>query len=495
MQQDTKRRPKRLVKLNGRNNPVLVDLPNCQEDFNDTIKYIALSYCWGQNESLRTVTENLELYRASGFRLTEAPQTIQDAIGVCLLLGIHYVWIDRLCIVQDDDAEWEDEAAKMGDIYQYSFLTVVASSAASAEHGFLRDRNPFQTQDCVLSWPSEKGTYDAVKISPVSWTDEESLSWNPVGKRGWTFQERHLPPRIVHFTERQLLWECPWTKSSEASPHHSFSRIPNIVNIHRLIDHLAWDISDGEKLGSGDHFRWMMVITQYSQRNLSKSKDKLTALSGLAAMTSKLSGIIDDEYLAGVWKRDLIRQILWYSPSDGVLSLRRPGEYRAPSWSWAALDGEIRFHLYDEQYPNAVAPQLLEANVSLAGNNIYGPVTAGSIHLHCLLRFILNGEGGYVWFEGPAFFRDQVRSNVYHVLDEQGHRHGRLSFDTSLVPVDKAFLLRMWESEKDHHIYALVVFPEGDVDDMCFKRIGWAKLTIEAKRWFEEGELTDITLL
>ena len=81
------------------------------------------------------------------------------------------------------------------------------------------------------------------------------------------------------------------------------------------------------------------------------------------------------------------------------------------------------------------------------------------------------------------------------MLDEQGHQHGQLSFNTLLVPVDKAFLLRMWESEKDHHIYALVVFLEGDVNNMCFKQIGWAKLTIEAKRWFEEGELTDITLL
>lgn len=84
--------------------------------------------------------------------------------------------------------------------------------------------------------------------------------------------------------------------------------------------------------------------------------------------------------------------------------------------------------------------------------------------------------------------------NLYHVVDEQGQKHGRLSLDTRLA-LDKGFLLRIWESEKAKEIYASVVIPKGDVNVMRFKRVRWAELSFTARDWFKKAELEDITLL
>jgi hypothetical protein len=443
----------------------------------------------------------LQQYRQAGFALSEAPPTIQDAIHICQQLDINYLWIDRVCIVQNNTTDKEKELAKMCDIYQNSWLTIVADSASGAEHGFLQDRNRLETDDCVISWASDTGEHAAVRIHPLVRTNEEDINWAPVAERGWALQERHLAARVVHFAARQIVWECPWTKASESFPNHCFSSIPQIGNIPRLIDQVALEISDDRRLGVDGYFRWMMLVTECSQRKLTNPRDKLPAISGLATMAAKTSTFTGDEYLAGLWRGDLIRQMLWKSHDLLLTSALDGVGYRAPSWSWAAVDGEIRFLVMDKTCANpAAAPQIPEARISLIGKNRFGQVTAGHIRLRGLLRFILSGKGRFVRIDGPAFFRDfrdHTRKATYHVVNEEGQDHGELVLDTMVIPPDRAFLFHMGVFNGDgNKIYALVLYPEGDIGNLCFKRTGIAVLKMEAQEWMMDGgDIDDIRII
>jgi hypothetical protein len=101
--------------------------------------YVCLSYCWGSELDgvVRTVKANLKGHQTTGIPLATLPQTIQDAATVCTRLGIRYLWIDSLCIVQDDGEDWAREAMQMCNVYSHSRLTIAAHRAAACKEGFL----------------------------------------------------------------------------------------------------------------------------------------------------------------------------------------------------------------------------------------------------------------------------------------------------------------------------------------------------------------------
>jgi hypothetical protein len=98
--------------------------------------YVALSYCWGKTQALTTTSKNKDKMM-SGIPLSTCPETIQDAILACRELKCRYLWIDALCIIQDDPEDWAAEASKMGDIYRNSWVTLVAEAATNTSQGFL----------------------------------------------------------------------------------------------------------------------------------------------------------------------------------------------------------------------------------------------------------------------------------------------------------------------------------------------------------------------
>ena len=104
-------------------------------------KYIALSHCWGESHSLLTTRGTLEDMKY-GFHPEKAPKTFCDAITVTRKLGIRYLWIDSLCIIQGDASDWEIESSKMGSVYRDAYLVVAASNASSDDEGFIKMRPP-----------------------------------------------------------------------------------------------------------------------------------------------------------------------------------------------------------------------------------------------------------------------------------------------------------------------------------------------------------------
>jgi hypothetical protein len=123
--------PKRLINVKGR----------CRlESAESPVRYAALSYCWGPIEQPSTTKSNVAL-RYNNFQYREFPQALQDAILMTRMLGLDYLWIDAICIVQDDKEEWAGEAARMGDIYSMAHVVLAATAANSATEGFLHSRD------------------------------------------------------------------------------------------------------------------------------------------------------------------------------------------------------------------------------------------------------------------------------------------------------------------------------------------------------------------
>ena len=162
-----------------------------------------------------------------------------------------------------------------------------------------------------------------------------SVELSPLSKRAWVLQERLLAPRTLHYTKTQLFWECRESKACESSPHpYPKFRIDPLDDSppYRRSTH-ELDGLDVEPL----HRHWPEIIEKYTDTSMTKLEDKLVAISGLAR---QVYSITKDKYCAGIWREDLVTQLLW--------RLQRPQykinlPYRAPSWSWASTEGKVTF--------------------------------------------------------------------------------------------------------------------------------------------------------
>lgn len=165
-------------------------------------EYAAFSHCSGKRMMFRALKENIEsLAKAIDFR--RLPRTFQDAIKTAWGLSVRYMWIDSLCIIQDDPEDWKHEAARMQQIFGNATCVIAASSSGSSSEGFLqigRDERPFVT----LRSPSGAVSYVCKFIDNFAQDMEEA----PLTKRGWTLQERALARRSIHFTSTQVYLEC-----------------------------------------------------------------------------------------------------------------------------------------------------------------------------------------------------------------------------------------------------------------------------------------------
>jgi hypothetical protein len=196
----------------------------------DNIKYLILSYCWGKsNDPAKTTSTNIE-QRKSGISVFDLPKTIQDAILITRLMGIHYLWVDALCIIQgdgnSDTPDWRREAGRMGLYYANALCCICASVSSDSSGGFLAERELARFSWFQHSVPRSesngeiKGTYSV--LPPRMWLGEE-LKQTPLMTRAWCFREWMLSRRILHWTRSGLYWECAETISYESLASEALS--------------------------------------------------------------------------------------------------------------------------------------------------------------------------------------------------------------------------------------------------------------------------------
>ncbi|CAG9974982.1 unnamed protein product, partial [Clonostachys byssicola] len=377
-------------------------------------RYIALSYCWGPPEKakhqLKTETSTLK-NRLQQIPFLTLPKIHQDSVRICRALGVRYLWIDSLCIIQDDKADWDHEAERMGNVYANAYLTICAARGDSCLDSFL-DRiiptnvvtvpfvssiNPsISGTFSIFPSPRTHGNFDTDRMKgkllpdffrpnppppdPYRFAastyqpynqDVLDCSWN---RRGWTYQETLLSPRALVFGEL-MVYACAGGDLIESEDDVG-------DNPQAAVRHFLWkqekSLTDPESEILDD---WRTTISSYTSRSLTYRNDTLPALSALA---QKYAARVNCEYLAGLFSANLHRGLLW-TPGNktNAAEFLKPlskAEYIAPSWSWASRSGGSSWvwHIrssFKREF------QLMESNIELDGSNKYGRVKSGHLLL------------------------------------------------------------------------------------------------------------------
>ncbi|KAH8600168.1 heterokaryon incompatibility protein-domain-containing protein [Bisporella sp. PMI_857] len=350
--------------------------------------YVALSHCWGKRPTLVTKLATLDaMIKKIPFR--SIPKTFADAIHVTRRLNIRFLWIDSLCIIQDSPPDWAIESTKMRDVYANSFLTIAAAMAADSHQGFLgkRSESLLEPNVALVHYPPDSDQSGTVYLRPDSDGWSRSVTDGILSRRAWTFQERLLSPRILYFGASQVFLECNCQSASEGFAFGATSTPgePGMDGISKNIIH-DWE-SHGFIFFSYPLSRWYHCVEEYTRRNLTYSWDKLIAISGVAREISRKSPSLQnpDAYLAGLWRADMLRGLLWEPVRQ--MELRPVDPYRAPSWSWAALDGPIMWDWggLDRLHPGTGAV-VVKTVVNLFERDPFGQVRGGSITIRGPVR-------------------------------------------------------------------------------------------------------------
>ncbi|KAI0813430.1 hypothetical protein GGR55DRAFT_703415 [Xylaria sp. FL0064] len=292
-------------------------------------KYIALSHCWGKTpEHLSLVTKKSNVARLKdGFNVNELPKTFQDAVRTARALGIRYLWIDSLCIIQDDKKDWETEAKKMGDVYSFAYLTIAASSATSSLDGFL-ERSKHRR--CATVATTDGPLHLAEAIDNFVEDVEDGI----LNTRGWVLQERALSRRIIHFTSTQMYWECGngvhcETLTQLRNPRSQFLGDPDFPR-------------QGLSYFKDERIRLVQYLyTMYCGLNLTKASDRSVAINGIL---KRLSDAFQLRVDYGIFWKFHERSVLWLARVWGSLSrIDYANNDPVPSWSWMAYSGEIQY--------------------------------------------------------------------------------------------------------------------------------------------------------
>ncbi|KAH7073510.1 heterokaryon incompatibility protein [Paraphoma chrysanthemicola] len=305
--------------------------------------YMTLSHCWGRTDCLKLTTDNYTqlLHRISSHLL---PQLYQDAVYITRHFGIRYLWIDSLCIIQRGDGlvDWLREVKVMGQVYSNSFCNISAANAPDSDHTLFCSRNPDTLYPQIVDLIVDGHVRQYLVSDYRFWETEVSCA--PINIRGWVIQERLLSPRVLHFGEREILWECREKEAAEIYPNglpHKFSG--SVQRFKSLaLDHCNANNRIDSNLAA--YSSWFQIVRAYTACELSFPRDKLVALSAIAKV---MRNILQDEYVAGMWRRYLGFELLWSVSANRTESASQPDTYRSPSWSWAAVDGAVNPGLPD----------------------------------------------------------------------------------------------------------------------------------------------------
>ena len=308
--------------------------------------------------------------------------TFRDAVKVAREMNVQYLWIDSLCIVQNDIMDWEKESVRMGSYYSNALFNIAAVSSSDGSGGLFASRNPFETTPCPVTVipPSsdvvgeQKGIEGFLRAS-IGWDPALQVAIfqrPPLWQRAWVLQERLLSSRMLMFSNVQMSWKCREEEASESTPeglqrHADIShggdmlslvlmglkkfKLQTQVGVKKRVDsgweEAKWDEkAEAYDYGTEEELiqlydAWYDLITLYTKCALTIPSDIFPAISGIASSIGKAT---QDRYVAGLWTNDIHRGLLWSAPdsTNSKLDLR---QYRAPSWSWASLGATSNFYV------------------------------------------------------------------------------------------------------------------------------------------------------
>ncbi|KAH8595425.1 heterokaryon incompatibility protein-domain-containing protein [Bisporella sp. PMI_857] len=469
--------------------------------------YACLSHCWGsQFHTLRTLSRNYDEHKKE-ITLESLPKTFRDAVEVTRYLGIPYLWIDSLCIIQDDPNDWERESALMGSIYQNGRITIAASAGSNSSEGLFVDTSAYLSHE-LSAHDAENNLYHARARRLI-----EHGNW-PLLQRGWVYQERLLSPRFVHFGHAEVVWECiegSWCECgrSREGGYQDLSFLVGKKNIFNI-----WAVIKAPLLRPDDDawfMLWSTLVETYSRLDLSFLGDLLPALSG-AAKQMQLHR--KSRYIAGMWEDTLMKDLLWETRD---LQQPRPGVRHSPTWSWVIVAGgyantKVRMYASGASYNTVkgygqdhICPKfrwftrLVQVSITPAGQDPTGQVKSGYI--------ILSGPVLRATLRWP--FGTDMQHDMY--LNGQNSASGKFSFrfesDYSLRPGSDGhvpdgttlYCLKIAAREKDEAdkysggegIILYLVLRCIDEENGLYERVGLLSYTLKEDNldgWYTELE-------
>ena len=503
-------------------------------------RYNTLSYCWGTQNTVLT-HKNLAQFQKE-IDLSTLSKTVQDAIEITISLGIPYLWIDAICILQDSRRDKALEISRMASIYQSSHITIVAASAKNADQGFLLPREAPSRANTI---PFMHNGFHAGPVNirrrlgnrEVSSEETPRPPLDPVDSRAWTLQEQLLSQRLLVYSTDTLQWRCKGVVANLGSSKYvpqpeeswwstssvNFVRpepVPLLLNqdtldlrsgvedlMHMEVKATVISITpsaSAQRRRSVEHKRiqklhtqWTHLIERYSLRSTTYASDKLVALGAIA---EKFGDALRTKYVAGFWEDHMLEYLMWH-PKSGATGTSL---YRAPSWSWASLDGTIAFDSdlatgLDQNYYRAYDCRILRCQITLKDQLLpYGEVNGGHIELSAVLRRAWYGDplpyGELHWLKNASAFgklSEDVSNPVHQRLqilcrgtNNDPPTHGRMDIRPSCAATSwyngEVFCVALWihlnPREWFHPIKGLMLMhKENDI----YERIGWFESSTE----------------
>ncbi|VUC31107.1 unnamed protein product [Clonostachys rosea] len=292
----------------------------CLAQLPEGVAYTTLSYVWGTTNSPTTLKTNVDAFREPGaFRRTRLPKTISDAIEVTSALGFRFLWVDALCIVQDDDDFKTKLIANMDAVYGNSALTIVAASGDHADAGLEGWRQAMEAG----SRQSTVKIEDGFILGVLPFFDLELMN-STFASRGWTYQETALSARRLIFLGGQFYFVCRGAVWRE-----------DVMAESNLIQPFTGANTLGTGASEWTLGRYSEHVAAYSSRKLTYSSDAINAFTGIQKALQGSMG--NTRFWYGLPAAALDWALLW-KPTTGTKLARRE---QFPSWSWAGWDGSV----------------------------------------------------------------------------------------------------------------------------------------------------------
>ncbi|KAF2492856.1 HET-domain-containing protein [Lophium mytilinum] len=362
----------RLPEINGGRPRRLLDLQDVHpsddsrsfvkisEGVEESEPYTCLSYCWGPPPHFTLNSGNYQ-QMVSGLPLQSLPRALRDVMQFARRLSFRWIWIDALCLIQDDKDEMSEEIKRMGSIYNSAALTFSLETAIAACDGFYKNAHAKHRGMIPIGAPEEAyRLYKGVLVRKMldhtlfqqfdNSTDTDHTDLNPLHTRAWVLQETMLSRRLLAFSGQELTWDCVEATACECSYMNR-----QMGTLQRSIIHNTNTLQDIPKemlhgtlrSQTNIYSSWSRLLEMYCRRKLTVSSDRE---SGMMGLVWKYEMLLNDKLIAGMWSKHLRHSLCWWI--DGS----KARGYRSiwPTWSWlAAVPGEGAYLVTAEREPSA----------------------------------------------------------------------------------------------------------------------------------------------
>ncbi|PVI02943.1 HET-domain-containing protein [Periconia macrospinosa] len=483
--------PTRLIDVSTQT-PHLVCLPQ-----NTKAPYAALSHCWGKLQIIVTKQGNLTSHMQE-IPLNSMPRTFQDAIAITRCLGLQYIWIDSLCIIQDSPSDWEYEAARMASVYTGATFTIAATWGHNGQCGCFHDAVPplvIEIHETTNPFAAHNAQFaQRLHFRPLP-NANMYLKKAALNSRAWTLQEIVLSRRTILFAEDMIYWHCTSLHQSE----DGLITIEDVADSALALPSLGPVVRHDTKARDLLYESWQVSMKEYSARNITMSTDKLAALAGITEMFKNAVG---DDPLVGLWKKDIGRGLMWGVPigRHGMVDSQVVEKLNVPSWSWTKIRGEVDLSVADTELVVEIEDARVEWNGLPMTSSIHHACIKGRGIFIRILEVEKEKDEGclcigarYVTTEDPAD-GSESKFKVYWRMDEcKLEKVEEMSF--LLIRLNQVRDLRRSDPSV-MEMAALVVLPiENRGPEPVYRRIGMGDIVRFPQKFFEKIAPRDFTLV